>query len=227
MNRPERRKAAAKCKQHRNAQSPLQDKPVVIPADLRADIAASIRGIEFSVTADDSCTGGLCLYRTVIGLELLGLLCIPARLALGGMVYRVGPDPQRDVVAYCGEGNVGRLSEAGMLGHCWLESGDEVVDFSVGDWRATEPEDVSVLGPVNWTIEPPDFFWLPKASVAPIAGQMTPPLGRAYYTGWRGPSPVANIQEARVGIDWRTIGSYFTACCTHYALKSRVASIMN
>src|SRR5437762_1443380 len=92
--------------------------------DLRADIAASIRGIEFSVTGDDSCVGGLCLYRAVTGLELLGLLCIPARLTLGGMVYRVGPDSQRDVVAYCGEGNVGRLSEAGMLGHCWLESGD-------------------------------------------------------------------------------------------------------
>jgi hypothetical protein len=35
MNRHERRKAAAKCKQHRNAQRPLQNKSVVIPADLR------------------------------------------------------------------------------------------------------------------------------------------------------------------------------------------------
>lgn len=220
MNRHERRKAA-KCKK-RHQRLP-QNKPVAvtIPDDLRADIAASIRGIKFSVGGDDLCLGGLCLYRAVIGFEFLRLLAIPARLALGGMVYRVGPDSQRDVVSYCGEGNVGRLCEdGGFLGHCWLESGDEVVDFSVGDWRATEPEDLGVLGPVQWTIEPPDFFWLPKASVAPIAGQMTPPLGRAYYTGWRGPSPVANIQEARAGIDWRTIGSHFMACCTHYALKT-------
>lgn len=221
MNRHERRKAAAKCKQHRNAQRPLQNKSVVIPADLRADIAASIRGIEFSVSGGLS--DGLCLYRAVIGLELLRLLDIPARLAIGGMVYRVGSDPHRDVVAFCGEDNVGRLSgDWGMLGHCWIESGEEFVDFSVGDWRGAQPDDVSVLGPVVWEIEPPDFFWLPRASVSPIRGQPTPELGRAYYTGWRGPPPISNLEEARAGIDWPLIASYFKKCGDYYGLKNRV-----
>jgi hypothetical protein len=160
----------------------------------------------------------------VVALELLRFLKIPARLALGGMVYRVGPDPQRDVVAYCAEGNVGRITEDGLRGHGWLQCGDDVVDFSVGHWRTTTTDDECMLGPLQWTIEPPEFFWQPSSSFAPNRGQYTPALGHAYYTGWQGPIPYNNVDEMRLAVTGWII-RHFAWCCKHYSLQERLSDL--
>jgi hypothetical protein len=232
MNRHERRRseklrAAKLTKQWSSCRKSIRisqqcSKPqpgvLIIPDDLRADIAASIRS--FHMMSDE---GGLCMFRTVIGYRFLCHLGIPARIAFGGMVYRVGPHPERDVVSFCGPGNVGQLHpDGGMLGHCWIENGDDVLDFSVGDWRTCCPEDELILGPVQWEIEPPEYFWLPKNSVNAIAGQHIPELGRAYYTGWRGPTPVSTIEEMGEDLDWKHIGSMFTLLCNMHDLTDRV-----
>ena len=112
---------------------------VSLPNDLRADIAKTVRNVDLI-----NGSGGLCFFRSLIGIEFLRLLGIPATLTLGGMVYRVGPDPRRDVVAFCGPGNVGQfISGQGILGHYWIESGSDVIDFSVGDWRGDMTPDLS------------------------------------------------------------------------------------
>jgi hypothetical protein len=198
---------------------------VVFPNDLRADIATSVRNVEFSTGA-----GGLCLFRAVIGLELLRLLGIPADLTLGGMVYRAGPDPHRDVVSFCGPGNLGFFAPGhGIIGHYWIESGSDVIDFSVGDWRgsmipALSFEPVDELGPIQWAVDPPDFLWLPRVDVDPIPGQYTPEVGRAYYTGWRGPTPAieTSLRELKTALDWELVADHFERCCQYGALRERV-----
>jgi hypothetical protein len=195
-----------------------------IPDDLRADIAQSVRGIEFRGFG-----GGTCFFRAAIGTAFLQYLDLPAQLALGGMLYRAGPDPCRDVVAYCGEGNVGQLIPGvGWIGHYWTELHGEVVDFSCGDWRKDTTPDMMLMaddmGPVQWNVEPPDFLWVSEASVAPIPGQYTPEIGRAYYTGWKGPTPPyeQSLKDLETAIDWQPIGRHFADCCQSHALKERV-----
>ena len=52
-----------------------------------------------------------------------------------------------------------------------------------------DPDDLSDLGPIQWNVEPPEYFWLPSKDARPIRREATPPLGRPYYTGWAGPPP--------------------------------------
>jgi len=141
---------------------------------------------------------------------------IPATLTLGGMVYRAGPDPHRDVVAFCGPGNVGQfVSGQGILGHYWIESGSDVIDFSVGDWRGDMTPDLSLepddqLGPIQWAVDPPDFLWLARVDLGPTPGQYAPELGKAYYTGWRGTIPAieTSLQELKTALDWGLLADH-------------------
>src|SRR2546421_6568947 len=104
-----------------------------IPDDVRVDIASLVRSLDFSVNGLSS---GLCLFRMLSGKCLFDILGLPASPVLGGMVYRAGPDRYRDVVSFCGSDNVGQLTDDGLLmGHWWLESGDDFIDFSCGDWQ--------------------------------------------------------------------------------------------
>ena len=77
------------------------------------------------------------------------------------MVYRDGPDPERDVVLFCGPGNVGQMIDGNLMGHYWLEHGRDIIDFSAGDWRGDiipeleinlDPDDPSDLGPIQWDL---------------------------------------------------------------------------
>ena len=116
------------------------------------------------------------------------------------------------------------------VGHYWIQSGTDVIDFSVGDWQKAMSPDLmhpalrDDLGPIQWTVEPPDFFWVPATTVTPIAGQYTPEIGRAYYTGWWGPTPPveANYREAKATLDSPWLISFFDARCKEYALKERI-----
>jgi hypothetical protein len=118
-----------------------------------------------------------------------------------------------------------------------VRSGHDVVDFSVGDWRREATPDMLLdlgpmrddLGTIQWTVEPPDFFWLAETTVAPIAGQYTPEIGRAYYTGWRGPTPPVedSLRELKTALDWQAITRQFEACSEQYALKERVWAAQN
>src|SRR6516165_406525 len=72
------------------------------PDDIKRDIAKTVRSIEWLLP--DRRPAGMCFFRTMFGTITLNRLDIPAKPALGGMIYRAGPDEERDVVAFCGPG---------------------------------------------------------------------------------------------------------------------------
>ena len=115
MNRHQRRKAAKIPRRHKQPNASRS----IIPDDLRRDIAQTVRDAELDIDAP----GGLCLYRAIIGRKFLKSLGIAGDLCLGGMVYRAGPDPERDVVWFCGPGNVGQMIDGKLIGHYWLDTG--------------------------------------------------------------------------------------------------------
>ena len=232
MNRHERRKAAAQSKMGSRRSKKVQAglSTTTIPDDLKADIAQSVRGIEFR-----GGDGGTCFFRAAVGFEFLRTcLGISVGLAYGGMIFRAGPDWQRDVVSYCGEGNVGQMIPGlGFSGHYWVQSANQVIDFSCGDWRreldlsiAARPDG---LGSIEWVATPPDFIWVDKATVAPIRGQHTPELGKAFYGGWRGPDLTIedNLRDLKTALEWQLITRHFEECCEEYALRERVWAAQN
>jgi hypothetical protein len=100
-----------------------------ITPERRAAIACVVRSIELVAG------GGTCLFRAILGRRVLAWLGIPSTIAVGAMLYRAGPDKIRDVVAFCGHGNAPMVTDEGNALHYWLHCGDDLVDFSVGDWQ--------------------------------------------------------------------------------------------
>lgn len=218
MNRKQRRKAAKITKPKCSTPARVP----VIPVDVRDDIATCVR----SYTVIAAAGRGHCMYRARIGYEMLNYLGIPAQIALGGLVYRVGLDEKRDVVAFCGPGNVGMIHpQFGILGHCWLMSGADLIDFSVGDWRNQRPEDEDLLGPLQWSITPPSYFWLPRTSVEPKGRVWTPAIGSAIYTGWVGPSPVSSVEEIGEQLNFERVRLFLAKMAAEYHLKERLQEI--
>src|SRR5215218_4365429 len=72
---------------------------VSVPNDIRQDIASIVNRFFFA------CEGGHCMRRALITLYVLNKCGFDARLRGGSMLFRAGPDPCRDVVAFCGPGN--------------------------------------------------------------------------------------------------------------------------
>jgi len=125
-----------------------------------------------------------------------------------------------------------------LLGHYWLEHGRDIIDFSNGDWHGDmipetainlNPDDPSDVGPIQWDVEPPDYFWLTSKEVRPIRGKPVPPLGRPYYTGWAGPPPSfwsTGLEEAETALDWKALAEHFRLCCLLYDLKERMLEVV-
>lgn len=163
-----------------------------IPDDVKTDIAKVVRSVDWRPTAPE---GGLCFFRALTGWLVLTDLKIPATPVLGGMVYRAGLDERRDVLTFCGPGYVGCTIHGRFLGHYWVLSGNDFVDFSVGDWKENAsgledycPPGMQPLDPIQWTApELPAFFWADRSLFAGIIGH-TPGLGKAWYNGFAGDS---------------------------------------
>lgn len=155
-----------------------------IPPARRADIAHVVRSFEM-VTG----RGGTCSFRACLGHHVLNRLGIRSTIVFGAMLYRAGPHPMRDVVAFCGPGN---KPLAGVLAHCWLHCGNDLIDFSVGDWQPQASRVVDsafdrlptgeTLEPIQWTAPAlPDFWWRPRSSFDPWQPTGEPKLGEAWY----------------------------------------------
>jgi hypothetical protein len=104
------RKRAPNARREQPSSEPVSRKPA-IPDDLKHDIAFAVRTFRLITGA------GTCLARAIAGKRLLRELGLDARLIPGSMLYRGGPHPVRDVVAYC---HVGRLDDR-LYGHVWNE----------------------------------------------------------------------------------------------------------
>ena len=204
---------------------------VAIPDDIKRDIAKVVRSMDFQIGTP----GGLCLYRAISGWMTLMALGIKAMPVLGGMVYRAGPDPKLDVVAFCGPGSVGRLSPSGLLAHYFIVSGNDLVDFSAGDWQEDTrsvpevlPSGVASLPPVCWTAPPPDFFWAERSNFTPQIGALSPDLGRAWYTGFADDSSFFNKLIGDVCAQIKpVVVPHIMRCVELYALKERLFAVRN
>jgi hypothetical protein len=111
MNRQQRRaaeaqkrKAAERLERQRREISRPGYNPIHDP-NFQAGTAKLVRAIDF-VMPPEFGPGGLCMFRTIAGMEALRDCKIEAVPYFGSMLYRVGPDPYRDVIAFCGRGNV-------------------------------------------------------------------------------------------------------------------------
>ena len=237
MNRQQRRAAEAKARKAGGGAPPtLPTWSGPVPDGIKRDIAKVVRSIEYQYVADPFPGGGKCAWQNLTGQVVLWKLNIAAKIALGGLVYRVGPDEQRDVVAFCGAGNVGMKNAIGLGGHYFLVSGDNIVDFSVGDWRkisihAPEYERLTgqtPLDPVQWTVEPPEFFWAERNTLMqPQDGTFTPELGRVWYTGWQGEPPDFDhlIDDFRTTL--KSVVHHLNHGIEFYALKERLFAVRN
>jgi hypothetical protein len=197
---------------------------VIVPEDIKADIAGIVRAIDLY----DGLAGGRCSFRAYCGWMVLHYLHIPVRRAVGGMAYQAGPDPVRDVVGFCGPDWLGCVQDGVFAGHVWLISGNDIVDFSVGDWQAVSRDALYLPGtpdldPIQWTAPPlPEFFWSDKTHF------LTPPqkelqLGQAWYTGFKGQPP-----DLDAGLDQympilTPVTRTLIALCAEHRLKERLA----
>jgi hypothetical protein len=168
---------------------------------VRAGIARIVEAIDFDRSVEFG-AGGLCLFRSLVALEAMRFCRIDATLYVGSLLYRVGPDPRRDVVAFCGPGNAGfSLPDGSKVFHTWLGVGDDLVDFSVGDWPRLDTLGGEIrvfgappLGPIQWTITPPQYWWRPSIEMMrPWRSVGTPALGEAWYGPYDG--DVRQVQD--------------------------------
>ena len=84
-------------------------------------------------------------------------------------------------------------NDAYLIGHVWVEVGDEIADFSVGDWQAeadliyentVDPAD-RALGPIEWWVSPPQFVWQSAASLKTgWRSYGEPMIGQSWYGAW-------------------------------------------
>jgi hypothetical protein len=174
------------------------NQPVLSNADREA-IAAAVRT---PVLVNG---GGNCLVRNYLGLMFLSELGVAAELIKGSMLFRAGPDPLRDVVAFCGAGNAGHGSASGeFLGHVWLRVGDDLVDFTPGDWRR-EAELIEAtgatgdnFGAIQWRAEPEPYHWASYAdTTASWRSTGEPKVGGVWYGPWGGGAGTLDIALAK------------------------------
>jgi hypothetical protein len=158
-------------------------------------IAKLVRSVEFEKDA----TAGYCYPRALVGSEILNRWGIPHKIVLGSLLYRAGTEPY-DIVAFCGEDNRGH--HPGKW-HCWIENGEDLIDFSAGDWRKLIDECPLELNPlnhppVNWTFPPPEYIWQKRELL--VSAWEPAPNGPPPGCAWYGPIAEHNqemLEQAR------------------------------
>ena len=137
---------------------------IVLPDDLKADIADTVRAFTYMQVM-----GGTCIVRGLVGHKLLREIGLDAKLTHGAMLFRAGSDPMADVVAYCGLYNIGYV-DTFMLGHLWTELGDDLIatgrcgplrQFRLREvfldrshYRGVFDEHIEVISNVRWCARP-------------------------------------------------------------------------
>lgn len=158
-----------------------------LPDDIKTDIASCVRSVNVVLSG-----GGTCFFRQTVAAYVFHAVELPFKRQFGGMIYRCGPDPLWDIVAFCGPGNAGSIESHAYLGHAWLESNGCIVDFTVGDWQEQITGCIRLGAqyggddedrPVNWTVPPlPSFFWRNAFELTrPWRHTGEPEIGEAWY----------------------------------------------
>jgi hypothetical protein len=150
--------------------------------DTRAAIARVVQGRTLITRGPRGGIGGMCIFHAIIGRFVLRVMGVNADITAGSVFYRAGPDPGRDMFAFSGPFGGMFLANGTLCGHAWLETDDDLIDFSVGNWRRiadTDPADYRRR--IEWTHPPPGFHWGPRTEFSLPVTTITP--GRACYLG--------------------------------------------
>jgi hypothetical protein len=180
-------------------------KAKIVPDDLNCDIAGVVRAFESANIADDNLPDGNCMLRARIGHAVLTECGILSRVACGSLLYRVGKHRTRDRLRFCLPDNTGGYYEGYACGHLWIEVNGDIVDFSSGHWVAeaqllyettSDPADRK-LGPMEWTVVPPEFIWQSAHSLkSPWRPRGQPTVGQMWYgPWWSGCSPNFGVYD--------------------------------
>jgi hypothetical protein len=189
-----------------------------LPADIKTHIGQYIiyqnDKIDYAkpdpgIDLDKMLNGTACL-----GLALLRWLGLEPTVKLGGIMYRAGPDPERDTFILCGPGNVGRMIGDHFLGQIRFELKDEIIDFTCCEWhrwseyqqkKQQKQQRTQVLVDPNnagrgglakglafrrnrWRHEPPSLIWS-KAEAFTWQPTGVPEPDEVWYCPWQGPPP--------------------------------------
>jgi hypothetical protein len=179
----------------------------LIDTGIRDDIATIVRTpavvLRFADGRIAQPMGRQCLWRALVGHIVLDLLDIRAEIVSGSVLYRTGPDAERDGL---------------MIGaHHWLMAGDQVIDFSTGDWR----EAVATAGPRRWSITPPVYHWGPRAMFTPPEQPPAPvpAVGCAWHFGFHREDFNALRASYRV-----PLLAELLPLCRRFELRDRIAT---
>lgn len=200
--------------------------PIPLPDEIRRNIAAVVRSTNLF------CGGGTCVFRMLCGHVVMGGLGIQTKRAYGAMLYRAGPDPMRDVVAFCAEGNAGIWSEDQSMGHAWLEHDGDLIDFSAGDWASqmdvvealeadySRANGSVVMESVRFDVQPPEYVW---QSARPLKEAWSPVGEPAIGKFWYGPLSKRSIHPSEVEREMMRIVQTVTPALGEAARDFRLA----
>jgi hypothetical protein len=216
--------------------------------EVKREIAQIARSVYLTMPAP----GGLCMFRVACGCRVLDALGLPFSVAVGGVACRVGPDEYADLFTFAAPDLCGTIMDNLFLGHAWLQVGDDLVDFSVGDWRAGSeraagtplevfhvPAGLEVIDRrIEWTIDLPEYHWAPVAHFRPpLSEKILPdeflaalPLGKVIYTPWIGPDPGLRIKAGLrefAGPEFRWISDLILSRLRESGLIARLSSPLN
>jgi hypothetical protein len=192
-----------------------------IPQDIKADISRVVCAIEFRGIEG----GGDCYLRAAIGYKVLRNLGFQPQVGLGGVLFRAGPDPLRDVIAFCGPGNRGQMHQGVFLGHVWLRLDGEAIDFSCGDWpRLYTPHKTDALGPVQWQCRPPSLIWAWEDAFD-WKPDGTPELGKIWFCPWIGELPKFAEDRARFAASADVFAEILATNIKRMSLAERVRDL--
>ena len=189
---------------------------ICVPRDIVADITRVVQAIAFG-----NIDGGDCYARCAIGDYVLHQLGWEPDVTIGGLLYRAGPDPLRDIVAFCGPNNHGMMLGGRFLGHLWLKVHGATVDFTPLDWRRLyRPR--GGLGSVVWQYAPPSLIWA-AADVFGWQSQGAPEPGQLWYCPWTGDYPPLYCDHRRFTDVADKFAPLLRKKLTGFSLAERVA----
>lgn len=149
------------------------------------EIAASVRSTAFPI-------GGTCLHRAAVGLRVLREHGLEPEVVFGSLTYRAGPR-LCDRIAFAAPDGIGAVIDGVFVGHCWLRLGEDLIDFSVGDWHLPHWQPLGGTR-IEWTAPRlPAFFWQPVSSFPAWEQRWKMEVGQCCY----GPMAAGHADDAR------------------------------
>jgi hypothetical protein len=216
----ERRMQRNRARQERRLvrEAPPGTVPPTMLADFFKGIALQVGNLEFKLSE----IGGYCVFRTLAAYQAIHACGVDVFFGFGSLVARIGPDEERDVVAFCGPHNAGCVLPNGYAAfHCWIKYQDWIFDPSLSEWKNlnTPATELAAFGymlpPPQWTIDLPRYWLKPAAELElPWQSTGTPALGQAWYGPFCGDPEIITqrIRRAHSEFGPHIVSALATAC---------------